>query len=123
MPVTLTPAQQRMVLLLIMRAKHRQLLILEQELASRRFRIDDTFTEGEVLEEINDCFIEREGLEAKIKAAEGTGDIAFPNDDEIKRLSQAVARLDHVTLSTASTQEVIAAAHDLIGTFPSDSSA
>ena len=116
--VTLTPARQRKVLLLIMRAKHRQLLMLEQELAVRRFKIDDDATEGEVHEQINDCFIERQGLEAKIIAVEGTGNIPFPSDEEINRLAEAVGRLDHVSLSTASTKDVISAAHGLIGTFP-----
>jgi len=117
--IILSPAQQRRVLRLILRQKRRQLLAIEQELNSRRFRTDDDETEGAVLEQINECFVERRGLSAQISALGGTGGIPFPTDDEIEQLSEAVERLDRVTLSTASTREVISAAHALVGTFPS----
>jgi hypothetical protein len=116
--VALSPTQRREALRLILTAKFQKLLLLEQQLNQRRFLANDGVTEGTVLERINDCFIERQGVAARLLAIGGTGAIPFPSDKEISDLSAAVRRLDHATLSSAATRDLINAAHALVATFP-----
>jgi hypothetical protein len=116
--VTISPTQQREILRIILSAKYQQLLAIEQELNARRFVADDGVSEGTILQEINDCFIERKGVKARLDAIMGAGQIPFPTDDEITKLSAAVRRLDHVRLSTTATRALIDASQGLISTFP-----
>lgn len=116
--IAISPTQQREALRLMLTAKYQQLLLLEQHLNARRFVANDGVSEATVLERINDCFIERQGVWARLVAVGGTGAIAFPSDAEIRALSNAVRRLDHATLASATTLQLIAAAQALVATFP-----